>query len=229
MDVVNICKEGSEHSVSDTFTFYSDPSKTKRELKKKFSAPSDQAAIDKFYYYAWLAKLLVAPWYLVKTIVSVDLRRTLFDSFLAQPLKKVAGMATNEKLRTWTDNEELIGLLSYISASSGLGPSESSFLATAMHTTTRTHGTFYPKGGPSAISMSACEVVRRNGGQVLTQSKVERFLFDDEVDMGKHATKKRSGRCWGVVVNGHEVYSVRVVSDAGIRTRCERESREATS
>ena len=36
--------------------------------------------------------------------------------------------------------------------------------------------------------------------------------------MGKHATKVRSGRCWGVVVNGHSVYALRVVSDAGVRS-----------
>ena len=63
-------------------------------------------------------------------------------------------MTTREKLKKWTDNEELIGVLSYMSASKCQKPDEVSFLTTAMETDHLQDGAWYPKGGPCAISMS---------------------------------------------------------------------------
>ena len=76
----------------------------------------------------------------------------------------------------------------------------------------------YPVGGPTVLAMHMCEVVRKSKGLVLTESEVKSLKFDDNEDMGVHKEgKKRSGRCWGVNVNGHELYALRIVWAAGLR------------
>jgi hypothetical protein len=217
--------------------FYSDVSRTKRELKEKFPEMKDQLAIDRYFFYVTLTKYALIPWAFCKLFPSAYWRK-LTGKLLLAPAAICANQTTAAKIGKWTDNKALIGVLSYSHGGHGLNPSRASFIAQAAASAHFQKGAFYPRGGPSAIAMGACEVIRRNGGQVLTFAKVRRrhppyytiallltlnfsqvsrLLFDDDEDMGPHEFKKRTGRCWGVEVNGHSIFAQRIVSGIGIR------------
>jgi phytoene dehydrogenase-like protein len=66
-------------------------------------------------------------------------------------------------------------------------------------------GGFYPKGGGQVIAGHLCDVVRSNGGEVRTQTKVERILIED-------------GRACGVrLAAGEEVRAPVVISNADLK------------
>jgi len=178
--------------------------------------PCSHRPATRYFFYAWLTNLCLFPWAFCK-LFPTTYWREFFGKLCLAPIIIVAGGTTETKLGQWTTNKKLIGVLSYMHGGHGLTPSRASFVAQAVATHHMKGGAWYPIGGPVSIVMAACEVIRKNGGLVLTNSEVTRLLFDDEHDVGKHAIKIRSGKCWGVVVNGHEMYAPRVISDVGIR------------
>jgi phytoene dehydrogenase-like protein len=200
----------------EKFKFYADYKKTKAELKTHF--PDDTAAIDAYYRALFFTFLVTGPWIMCK-FLPYRWMRVIFGKVLNFPMKWYCGGTAKEFLQRLTKNEKLIGVLTYLYGDAGAPPGELAWTMQALLASHWEGGAFYPHGGPSAIAMSACEVIRKNGGQVLVAADVTRLLFDDNEDMGYAAdvTKKRSGRCWGVEVNGHQIYAEKIVSCAGAR------------
>jgi all-trans-retinol 13,14-reductase len=192
--ITNIAVKATDNNSftnEEEFKFFETSTRTAAELKLNFPTEIDRTAIDNYFNNIKLMRYAVIPWYICKLLPTEALRKA-FSRVLHFPLKFLgADNTTINQLKVWTSNEKLIEvLLSY----SGTGD-QSTWFAHALSIDHYDGGSFYPKGGPSGIALSACEVIRKKGGQVLNCAPVSRLVFDDETDMGAGG-KKRSGRCW---------------------------------
>jgi phytoene dehydrogenase-like protein len=200
----------------EKFVWNSNYQKTKADLKAAF--PEDVGAINAYFRALKFTMLAIGPWIGCK-LLPYRWMRVLFGKALNFPMKWYCGGSAKDFLKRLTKNEKLIGVLTYLYGDMGAPPGE---IAWPVHSLLAAHwegGAYYPHYGPSAIAMSACEVIRKNGGQVLVNADVTKLLFDDIQDMGPMAdpTQKRSGRCWGVEVSGHRLFADQVVSCCGAR------------
>lgn len=90
---------------------------------------------------------------------------------------------TYEVLRSITDNEKLIGVLTGQWGDCGMPPKRSSFLIHALIAKHYIHGGYYPIGGASKMAETIIPVIQQSGGDVLTYADVK------EVVVEKHRVK----------------------------------------
>ena len=217
------CKAGAQTLNDDAtggptpaFRFTADKSANKRLLKERFPDAKDQACIDQFFRSVSVARFLLVPWFLIKLLPRRSLREFL-SRRLGGILGRYLSRTTADHLRQYTSNTALIGVLTYNYASLGMPPGQSSWLCQCSSSPLSSRSPpSYPVGGPSFIPLAACELIRRNGGLVFSDCKVERLLFDDNTDRG-FSLLERSNVCWGVVVSGHKLYAKHVVCANGFR------------
>ncbi len=123
---------------------------------------------------------------------------------LRAPLLRHAQHTTYATLRTLTDNEELIGVLTAQFGDYGAPPGRSSF---ARHASVVMHfldGGYYPVGGSTVIARGLGQVIERGGGVLCHSAEVAQVVIE-----GRRAVGVR-------MVNGHEFRARHIVSNAGL-------------
>jgi len=134
--------------------------------------------------------------------------------FLRAPFLKWASQSTLDVIRRFTQNEELIGVLTAQWGDYGLPPAQSSFGIHAMIAAHYFNGASYPVGGAGRIAESIAPVIENNGGKIVVSAEVQEIIV-------------QAGKALGVrMADGREFRAPLVVSDAGVHNTFERLVRE---
>lgn len=125
---------------------------------------------------------------------------------MRNPFYKYSDRTTYEVLRTLTDNEELIMVLTGQYGDYGLPPRQSSF---AMHAALVRHyfsGGSFPVGGSSQIVKTVCPVIEASGGAILISAEVDQVVIENNKATGVQ------------MIDGKIISAAKVVSGAGVNT-----------
>ena len=124
-------------------------------------------------------------------------------SFLDKTFAHYSKLTTYQVLKTLTNNEKLIGVLTGQYGDYALPPKKSSFAIHAIVALHYINGGNYPIGGSSEIAKGIVKVINKNGGKVVFNAGVEKILVKDGVALG---VKLDSGR---------EIYANHIISSVG--------------
>lgn len=127
-----------------------------------------------------------------------------FKAMMKLALPSYFNKTTYDVLKSLTNNEELIGVLTGQWGDCGVPPKKSSFLIHALIAKHYIYGGYYPVGGASQIAETIIPVVQSGGGDVFTYADVAEILV-------------KNNRATGVkMTDGHEIYAPLVISNAGV-------------
>ena len=129
----------------------------------------------------------------------------LVGPFLRAPLLRWARRTTAEVPAGFTQNQELLGLLTAQWGDYGLPPQQSSF---ALHAIVANHyleGANYPVGGVSRVAETVAPAIERTGGKIVVNAEVAEILLEHKRAVGVRLS------------DGREVRAPIVISDAGAR------------
>ena len=110
---------------------------------------------------------------------------------------------TGEVLRDFTEDEQLISLLSAQWGYYGADPQDSSFVVHALVVKHFWNGGYYPKGGSASIATGLCRTIAETGGWTRVGASVQDLLLEDEAVVGVR------------LEGGEEIRAGRVVSAIG--------------
>ena len=181
---------------------HEDPAIAKQELLDGFPDPQDQKAIKNFFCMMKAMKVF-APLLFMTKVLPPCLSNAV--TTLLTPL--ASGWffkSTREWFSQYSQNEELLGILTYNYGDFGLPPAHSPFVMNALLTDHFHHGGYYPKGGPEEIARGICSMIQRRNGHVLVQAPVDRILLDET-----------GTKAIGVEVQGHQIFAKKILSTAG--------------
>ncbi len=136
---------------------------------------------------------------------------------LKMALPSYFNKTTYEVLRSLTDNEKLIGVLTGQWGDCGMPPKKSSFLIHCLIAKHYLHGGYYPVGGASQMAETIIPVIQQGGGDVMTYADVERILVE---------RKKATGV---QMKDGTVIKAPLVISNAGVVNTFEHLLDEKTS
>jgi all-trans-retinol 13,14-reductase len=174
----------------------------KAELKKHFPAEKDLQAIDKYFSLLdEVGKLGIA--YYAEKVIPPFLAK-IFGGWMRKKVLKYSDLITLDVLKSLTDNQELIGVLTSQYGDYGLIPSESSFYMHALLANHYMEGAGYPVGGATSIAKTVVPVIEKNGGKVLFNADVKEVLVEGNKAVGVQ------------MADGSKLYSKLVISDAGV-------------
>lgn len=165
--------------------------------------PDEEEAIRKYYRLirkvsasgAWFFGEKTMPWILSQTA----------GFFLRRRFEKWSSRTTDEVIRSITQNEKLISVLSAQCGNYGLSPKRSSFGIHAAVVEHYLYGGNYPVGGARSIHENILQTFRENQGVLALKSEVVEILME-------------KGRVVGVQLkNGEKIFSNVVISNAGAR------------
>ncbi|PIE42918.1 MAG: FAD-dependent oxidoreductase [Gammaproteobacteria bacterium] len=111
---------------------------------------------------------------------------------------------TYEVLRSLTDNEKLIAVLTGQWGDCGTPPKESSFMIHALIAKHYIYGGYYPVGGASRIAETVIPVIQQSGGKVLTYANVTEIVVEKDRAVGVK------------MADGNEIRSPVIISNAGV-------------
>ena len=188
------------------FEFPSGADRLRERLRRDF--PSQANAIGR-YLAAVQAAQKAAGLYFAEKAVPRPLAR-LAGGMMRAPFLRWAGRTTLEVLKEWTQDRELIGVLTAQWPDYGLPPARSSFGIHALVSGHYHDGASYPVGGGSRLAATIAPVIEREGGQVAVAAEVAEVL----VERGKAAGVR--------MADGGEFRAPAVISDAGARNTFER-------
>ena len=176
------------------------------QLKAYF--PTESEAIDR-YAEAVQAAAATTQLYFAEKAVPRPIA-FLFGGLMRAPLMRWAKRTTAEVLAGFTENQELIGLLTGQWGDYGLPPGQSSFAIHAIIANHYLEGASYPVGGAGRIVETIFPVIEESGGAIVINAAVDEILVEN-------------GRATGVrMADGRELRAPVVVSDAGARNTFER-------
>lgn len=163
---------GNEH-----FDFHKGKENFKINLKKQFTAPEDQEAIEKYVDLVYKVTRTVQPFFAQKMLPKpVDF---FLGSILRRKFLSYANRSTLNVLQELTSNKKLIAVLCGQFGDYGVPPSQSSF---AMHAVLVKHyfnGAAYPVGGSSRMFDTIVPRINRNGGDVFVNAGVEEIIVEN--------------------------------------------------
>ena len=110
------------------------------------------------------------------------------------PFHKFSDKTTYAVLKSITDNEELIKVLTGQYGDYGLPPKQSSFV---MHAAVARHyfsGGSFPIGGSSQIAKTIDTVIEKAGGTILINAEVEKIIVSNNTATG---VKMKDGKILG--------------------------------
>ncbi len=189
-----------------TYDFPTGAENFRAQLKRYF--PRDTAAIDR-YLNAVRDSNRASGLYFTEKALPRPIA-ALAGPLLRRPYLRWAGRTTLDVLREFTNNEELIGVLTAQWGDYGLPPAQSSFAIHALIAEHYFDGASYPIGGSSRIAETITPVIEAAGGRILASAEVTEILLD-------------KGRAVGVrMADGRELRAPIVISDAGARNTFER-------
>ena len=188
------------------FEFPTGLERLRARLKDYF--PQEARAIDR-YLAAVQSAQKASGLYFAEKAVPRSIAR-LAGRFLRAPFLKWASQPTLDVIRRFTQNEELIAVLTAQWGDYGLPPAQSSFGIHAIIAAHYFNGASYPVGGAARIAETITPAIERNGGQVVVSAEVREIIVED-------------GKAAGVrMADGREFRAGLVVSDAGARNTFER-------
>ena len=193
-----------------TFEFPTGLERLRARLKDYF--PNEAGAIDRYLGAVQSAQKASGLYFAEKAVPRPIAR--LAGSLMRAPFLRWASQTTLDVLHRFTQNEELIAVLTAQWGDYGLPPAQSSF---GMHAIVAAHyfnGASYPVGGASRIAEAITPAIEQNGGKVVVSAEVQEIIVE-------------KGRATGVrMVDGREFRADLVVSDAGARNTFQRLVRE---
>ncbi|CAL2059282.1 NAD(P)/FAD-dependent oxidoreductase [Tenacibaculum sp. 190524A05c] len=166
--------------------------------------PEEEKAINTYIKLVFEAVKTSKNYYISKTIS--PLLNTLIGGFFKKPFYKYSDKTTYEVLKSLTNNEELIKVLTGQYGDYGLPPKQSSF---SMHASVARHyfgGGSFPVGGSSQIVNTISPVISDAGGTILTNAEVDEVIVKGNKAIGVK------------MLDGKEIFARNIVSNAGIIT-----------
>jgi all-trans-retinol 13,14-reductase len=166
--------------------------------------PDEEQAIHQYVDLVFKAVGASKNYYISKALSPVY--TILFGRFLKQPFLKYSDRTTDEVLRSLTQNDNLIKVLTGQYGDYGLPPKQSSF---SMHASVVRHyfdGGSFPIGGSSQIVKTIAPVIAHSGGTILVSAEVDQILI-------------KNNTAYGVQMkDGHTVLAKTIISNAGVMT-----------
>lgn len=184
------------------YDFVKGVSNFKQKLISYF--PEEEKAIETYISLVFKSVKTSKNYYISKTLNSFSSR--LIGWFLKKPFYKFSDQTTYNVLRSITNNEELIKVLTGQYGDYGLPPKQSSF---AMHASVARHyfdGGNFPVGGSSQIVKTIDPVIEAAGGTILVSAEVDQVVIENNTATG---VKMKDGKVFT---------AQNIVSSAGIIT-----------
>ncbi|WP_034059955.1 phytoene desaturase family protein [Lacinutrix jangbogonensis] len=166
--------------------------------------PEEEQAIEAYVNMVFKAVKTSKNYYISKTMSSLTI--ALVGRFLKNPFYKYSDKTTYEVLRSLTNNEDLIKVLTGQYGDYGLPPKQSSF---SMHASVARHyfnGGSFPIGGSSQIVKTIDPVIEAAGGTLLVSAEVDEIIIKNNTAIGVQ------------MKNGKHILAKNIVSNAGIIT-----------
>src|SRR5579862_3605165 len=193
-----------------TFDFPTGLDRLRARLKDYF--PSEAAAIDSYLGAVQSAQKASGLYFAEKAIPRPVAR--LAGRFMRAPFLRWASQTTLDVLHRFTQNRELIAVLTAQWGDYGLPPAQSSFGIHAIVANHYFNGASYPVGGAARIAETIAPMIERNGGKIVVSADVQEIIVEN-------------GKATGVkMADGRVFHAGTVVSDAGARNTFERLVRE---
>ena len=166
--------------------------------------PEEEQAINTYVDLVFKSVKTSKNYYISKAIS--PFLNTLIGSFLKKPFYKFSDKTTDDVLRSLTQNETLIKVLTGQYGDYGLPPKQSSF---SMHASVARHyfdGGSFPVGGSSQIVKTIDPVIEAAGGTILVSAEVEQVIVENNTAVGVR------------MKDGKIIQAKNIVSNAGIMT-----------
>ncbi len=193
-----------------TFEFPTGRERFRARLKEYF--PEEAAAIDRYLAAVQSAQKASGLYFAEKAIPRPAAR--LAGRFLRAPFLRWASQTTLDVLHRFTQNEELIAVLTAQWGDYGLPPAQSSFGIHAIIAAHYFNGASYPVGGAARIAETIAPAIECNGGKVVVSADVTEIVL-------------QNGKASGVrMADGREFHADLIISDAGARNTFQRLVRE---
>jgi all-trans-retinol 13,14-reductase len=189
-----------------TYEFVSGQERFRARLNAYF--PEASPAIDRYIKALQSVAKATQPYFAEKAVPGPI--AALAGSLMRAPMMRWATRTTAEVLRTFTQNEELIGLLTAQWGDYGLPPGQSSFALHAIIANHYLEGANYPVGGADRIAETVAPIIEQAGGKIVVNAEVAEILLE-----GKGAVGVR-------MPDGQILRAPIVISDAGARNTFER-------
>ncbi|MFT5915431.1 MAG: all-trans-retinol 13,14-reductase [Bacteroidia bacterium] len=144
--------------------------------------PNEQEAIEKYVSLVFQAIKTSKNYFISKALPPIA--NSLAGGILKKPFYKFSDKTTYEVLRSITDNEELIKVLTGQYGDYGLPPKQSSFF---MHASVVRHyfdGGSFPIGGSSQIVETIDPVIAQAGGTILVSAEVKEIVIENNTAVG---------------------------------------------
>ncbi|HXY08022.1 MAG TPA: NAD(P)-binding protein [Terriglobales bacterium] len=151
-----------------TFDMIAGRGRFRESLRQSF--PRESKAIDQYIAAVQTCNRASGLYYAEKAVPRFV--AALAGTLMRVPYLRWAKRTTREVLEGFTNNQELIGILTAQWGDYGLPPGKSSF---AVHATIAEHyfaGGSYPVGGASAIAAAIMPQIEQNGGSVVSSAEV---------------------------------------------------------
>ena len=166
--------------------------------------PDEKLAIENYVKLVFKTIKTSQKFYISKALPSI--LNFLFGKKMRTPFYNYSDKTTYEVLKSITDNEELIKVLTGQYGDYGLPPKKSSFV---MHAAVARHyfgGGSFPIGGSSQIAKTIDSVIEKAGGTILISADVQEIIISN-----KTAT--------GVKMSDGKIFSAKkIISGTGIMT-----------
>lgn len=199
-----ITRDGVAHD--STFDFPTGLENLRAALKQAF--PGDARGIDGYLAAVQSAQKASGLYFAEKAVPRPI--AFLAGRFMRRPFLKWASRTTLDVVRQFTQNEDLIGLLTAQWGDYGLPPSQSSFGIHALIASHYFNGASYPAGGAARIAETMTPLIEGTGGKVVVSAEVQQILIENQTAVGVK------------MADGREFRSALVISDAGARNTFER-------
>jgi all-trans-retinol 13,14-reductase len=191
---------------SKTFEFPTGLERLRARLKDYF--PSEAAAIDGYLAAVQSAQKSSSLYFAEKAIPRAA--AWLAGRFMRAPFLRWASESTLDVLHRFTQNQELIAVLTAQWGDYGLPPAQSSFGIHALIVSHYFNGASYPVGGAARIAETIAPLIERNGGKIVISADVQEIVV-------------QNGKATGVkMADGRELHADLIISDAGARNTFER-------
>ena len=184
------------------YDFVKGPQNFRSQLVEYF--PDEKKAIDTYVELVFKAIKTSQKFYISKALPS--LVNFFVGKKMRAPFHKFSDKTTYAVLKSITDNEELIKVLTGQYGDYGLPPKQSSFV---MHAAVARHyfsGGSFPIGGSSQIAKTIDTVIEKAGGTILINAEVEKIIVSNNTATG---VKMKDGKVFS---------AKKIISGAGIMT-----------
>lgn len=185
-----------------SFDFIKGVGNFKQKLYEYF--PDEKTAIDGYVELVFASTKTAQKFYMDKALPPIVSK--FVGGLMRKPFYKYSDRTTYDVLKSLTDNEELIKVLSGQYGDYGVTPKKSSF---AMHASVARHyfgGGSFPVGGSSEIAKNIDPIIEKSGGTILVRAEVKQVLIENNKATGVE------------MADGRIFTADKIVSGAGLMT-----------